>query len=490
MADAGDVIIPVPLSLRTWNPGGGIVDYLPYGDVTGLCRIPMGWDDPAYRGGVAMAAQGYYGQYVNNDARQQVVGGYDNINLLFHPPVGASADGLSDNRWVRQDRLMRVAPYSMYSGSSIYSAIWAQRHGKYLYHAYSAQRADGFFYPTMHIAKLSGNENIAWVDSGGYSTNDFYGVTSPYSVYHEGYDGYATDHEFPWVWFQNGSLIMRFRDDNRQLGYRYHIISNSGDYYVGRIWLNMQTYGDVSGKAILGIGTLAHPWNVSDYEPPELWWFVKTTVNGHLNGGVTIYRAQWKPGQFTRYTGINNWHGWQASNVDYYSEMMAQENPHAEAFEKSWYNDAHIVGTIEPSTWWAPEGTEAGVGTLKENPTTIKVFRHPSVRDALTLLFVIPSGAVVYHSRDNGKTWDRPVVCTPYTPYVDGGIVKSSTQSAIVLDDGKPVMPARYYGNMYSAHIEHSGALLAPEGVTKGMGYFDRTSVTHRRSDINRGAWV
>lgn len=407
--------------------------------------------------------------FAKNTHRKGIIGafltlGYDgsiSTRLAMHQPTG-SVKGFTTGWDVIPGVGDTIGAQDANISYVIDARVASQRQGEFAY-AFNYLHRAGLFTTTdvITVSKVTRDEYVQFVAlAGGGQTlvtgNNTAGTIPVISVI----DGqfFVSDEAEPFIWNVAGSIqsggtvkMSGFRDDSSgNIGYYYTYYDGNAKKYLS-YWYGQSTafYQEFTAPAdVHGFGPyIVHPWSAGNYNPPELWYFIKeyTPTGFETTGRFKIYRSRWTKGVYTKPASVTF-----ADDDDFKNGVtqFPKLNPLGYGWETDVFNDEHLVGIVGPfsgmtvyneksnylATQQNANNTGAPIGTPPNNPggsqRRIMPFGFTVVRDKKrynTMHIVALDGGVepndgvaaslnriwFANSADDGATWSSMMQVSP-----------------------------------------------------------------------------
>lgn len=372
--------------------------------VQSVVRIPDGFRDEPYAGGLAVAFK-YGGESLDWSGEA--------------PDGNTGASYLGLHRRAASTRM--GAGWAVVEGSYMPQAGWvhmaAQRRGEYLYAVTAGNNPSGNLETAFGVRcpTLSFSETRHWqacpiYENDGESSITFGAVHSMWQA-HPNFEMHVSDHENPFIWFLQGHQAMLVQDSGVPWSYQYKteqsVLSDVYPYhpYYTYSWQMPAYFQAYYNRVNFLLPTLVFPWSAGDYGTPEMWWFERETYQGEFTGRLTIYRSRWAAGNFRAKAGLAR---------SSHNTVVGGFNAEQAAFDHFWYKSTNIVGTVGPFPGINPKTNDLS-GYVP------RVIRSTKNRDVLqfallTVDSTLPGGwdgVWLAHSEDDGAHWSHPRQVSP-----------------------------------------------------------------------------
>lgn len=464
---------------------------LEFNHIMGSCRVPNGFLDKKYAGGLVMIYRLYDGSTSFDDktshgfavhAPTQDVSGYSAGWKL----VDSSEDGQTDSGIVAAQRRGQYV-YGLTSGFLTGSGAATFQFGDRFHGLYGAERRHH-------------DNSIRYEGLGGAAS----GATVPSMGTGDNADMFVSDHDPPRLWFLSGTTAGFLVDNGATWAYHWEAEDQRGfaggstdPFYPSQrfkfqFWHYYQDYVKPISTALRP--ALVHPWSAGDYGDPEMWWAVpEQTQTGSFTQRLRLYRSRWSLGTFREDRGYVTLtpryvehESTPPGQVGQYvpgrvTLMDTSSNTNDVSFEHDWFDDSHYVGTVGPF-----RGVTFG-GGIDAN-RVIRVTRDPRRSGRLVFgLFQNGSafgdgwdGAWYAVSPNDGASWGRARQMNPFAKSRNGMTVSSyrNVPSMTVAKNGEILVPA---ASSFDGKASHSFAVVNYDAASAGSP--DRERIVWRRGE-------
>lgn len=432
------------------------------GSIDSICNIPLGFRNPEYRGGLAVA-------YCSSGVGPGFASSGPTIRVALHKPV-QHLDELREG-WRECDIIPGIDfnPGTGNFGEGRASCLLsAQKYGDSIYGVVGLVRA---YTDWSYLFRINFNEfseqlykrvyYLEWPSRGSMFTA---GERRENGRLH------VSDTVPPKLWYLDGEESFYFIDEGVDLGDQQFQVDffsdytgewrgvnpNAGRHFVGTGWAGYmqvdqllwgrvrtgdKTYNPVAGSVVASPRNVGHgpvqawPWSNGTYGPPDLWYFIaeRSYENGPLTGRLIIYKSPFREGMHdtvarprTVFDGPGpGGSGGSGSDAVFISNSV-DYNPSRLGYMKNldWLSDSHRVGVVGPfpnmvlnDPWNLTPKSNPSVTTII--PANITIERDPKRQGRLYCIVANHVGATtqvtgefngIWHSvsDDDGKTWQRP----------------------------------------------------------------------------------